>query len=769
MPRQPIAAQLASQLRTIRARHAARALHSRSRRSPSSAHAPSPPAPSSRWPPRSVILSCSASGSSSSSPPSSTPPLLDDADATHAQAAQPCSHTATGSPSTSTASATSKSRRSPTGSSPSASASSAQHLRHPPPAALAILGLALLGYAWARRAFNASAAAFYTALGILTSAGVFLFTRVFIPDVLLSLLLAFALYASSAPSTRQTRVPHPRFRRKTAQSLHPTFAIWPYASCGRPRPAVLTKGLVAIVFLFAATVLYLFSPATPPLARLKPFTGLLLFLAIAAPWHILAGLRNTGRHAEPGSRHSSGSTSSTSTSSASSAAASRATTTSSPATSTGPSTSSGSSPGASSPPPLVAVAWHTRDAGSRPPPRQGLHPSTSTLAKPRLAAKLSPAQPWLGPTLRTRILLLLIFSALVLVFFSLSTNQEYYTFPAYLPLFILVAAALAHLERNPLDRTAPPAHLRPRRLHRPRPRHRRRPRLRPLDLRATSPSSPTSAISSPIAASATTPSPCPHFFDLTGPSFAALRLPAALALIAFPIGPPSPGPPRAPPPPRRHHHHRRSPPPSSSSPRTSPSSASPPCSPRTTSPTPSSTSKPPTRSPPTTRSPPLRRPGLRLLHPLLPRPSRLARRRPLHLHALRQHLPRRAAHLPHPARPLAQWGTRPAQNPLRPARKARRRRPAPRPAPDLLQRNLRQSPPHRPPARSPDSRRRCASRDPQQSQTPSSQPNAHLQTSSSQPNAHLQTSSSRPKPQAVAERPLYSYLPSTDVCFSPSS
>src|SRR5580704_629390 len=45
-------------------------------------------------------------------------------------------------------------------------------------------------------------------------------------------------------------------------------------------------------------------------------------------------------------------------------------------------------------------------------------------------------------------LLLSLFAALVLVFFSLSTNQEYYTFPAYLPLLVLIAAALTHAEKT---------------------------------------------------------------------------------------------------------------------------------------------------------------------------------------------------------------------------------------------------------------------------------------------------------------------------------
>src|SRR5580704_4346236 len=48
------------------------------------------------------------------------------------------------------------------------------------PQALAVLFLMLLGYGWADRSFG-DRAALYTGLGVLTSAGVFLFTRVFIP------------------------------------------------------------------------------------------------------------------------------------------------------------------------------------------------------------------------------------------------------------------------------------------------------------------------------------------------------------------------------------------------------------------------------------------------------------------------------------------------------------------------------------------------------------------------------------------------------------
>ncbi len=58
---------------------------------------------------------------------------------------------------------------------------------------------------------------------------------------------------------------------------------------------VLTKGLIALAFPGGAAFLYLI--ITGDWRRWREFrliSGLALFLLIAAPWHILAGLRNTG-------------------------------------------------------------------------------------------------------------------------------------------------------------------------------------------------------------------------------------------------------------------------------------------------------------------------------------------------------------------------------------------------------------------------------------------------------------------------------------------
>ena len=113
--------------------------------------------------------------------------------------------------------------------------------------------------------------------------------------------------------------------------------------------------------------------------------------------------------------------------------------------------------------------------------------------------------------------LLSLFSASTLLFFSLSTNQEYYTFPVWPPLFILIAGMVAGIEEN-RARTAPgqaaarcsPPHGSPVRRRSLRSSACCRPPHSPgaCGTRATCPMSPTSAPCWPIAPSATTRSPC---------------------------------------------------------------------------------------------------------------------------------------------------------------------------------------------------------------------------------------------------------------------
>jgi 4-amino-4-deoxy-L-arabinose transferase-like glycosyltransferase len=56
---------------------------------------------------------------------------------------------------------------------------------------------------------------------------------------------------------------------------------------------VLTKGLIGLVFPIGTIFLYLLLTRNlRHLLRLRLFSSFLVFLAIAAPWHLLAGLRN---------------------------------------------------------------------------------------------------------------------------------------------------------------------------------------------------------------------------------------------------------------------------------------------------------------------------------------------------------------------------------------------------------------------------------------------------------------------------------------------
>ena len=464
------------------------------------------------------------------------------------------------------------------------------------PQALCVLLLMLLGVRWARQAFG-ERAALYTGLGVLTSAGVFLFTRVFIPDVLLSLLLATALYCllqSLTPATPNEIVilsaaKNPRISpvaathsgaphldsemwdgapQKSAQSNLYPYLLWTALAL-----AVLTKGLVAIVFLVATAFLYLaLTGELRNWRRLKPFTGALLFLAIAAPWHILAGLRNTGAADGHGffwfyfiNEH-----------------VLRFLGRRIPRDYNKLPASLYWSlhlvwlfPMSLFLPMLFARAFRKFQRFKLTDPVEanivglflssvflllfliamssvlGLRTAMICFILQALATakiyrmngwQLSSVKPLSGMSFHQHTTLLLaLFSALVLIFFSLSTNQEYYTFPAYLPLLMLLAAALARAEQHasqPATNNKQPATL-----------------LFAHAAFTTIGLAVAAALAYGLYTSrhlAFVPDigellahrgvgdytlSMSSLFDLTGPSFAALRLPASLALAAFALGP----------------------------------------------------------------------------------------------------------------------------------------------------------------------------------------------------------------------------------------
>jgi 4-amino-4-deoxy-L-arabinose transferase-like glycosyltransferase len=130
--------------------------------------------------------------------------------------------------------------------------------------------------AWA---FSARAG-FYAGLALATSAGLFLFTRILISDVLLTLTVTVAIWSFLRALDEQE--PRPR--------------LWAALLAAALAAGVLVKGLIGVVAPGGAAFLYLvftrrlFRAAV--WRRLRPLSGLLIFLVIAAPWHLLAILRN---------------------------------------------------------------------------------------------------------------------------------------------------------------------------------------------------------------------------------------------------------------------------------------------------------------------------------------------------------------------------------------------------------------------------------------------------------------------------------------------
>jgi 4-amino-4-deoxy-L-arabinose transferase-like glycosyltransferase len=144
------------------------------------------------------------------------------------------------------------------------------------PLALATLGLMLATMMFGRFAFGEKAG-FYAALAIGSCVGIYLFTRVLWPDVLLTLFVTMAFYCflRASEDERPSRL---------------AYGIYVFGALG-----VLTKGLIGAAFPAIIIGAYLLiTGELRMLSRLKLFTGAVLFLAIAAPWHIAAGLANPG-------------------------------------------------------------------------------------------------------------------------------------------------------------------------------------------------------------------------------------------------------------------------------------------------------------------------------------------------------------------------------------------------------------------------------------------------------------------------------------------
>jgi 4-amino-4-deoxy-L-arabinose transferase-like glycosyltransferase len=147
------------------------------------------------------------------------------------------------------------------------------------PIALGVLALLLVVYRIGRR-FYGDEGGLYAALALGTGFGPFIYTRFMIPEMLVALwlVMGFDFFLESLEQSERGEQPS----LLVCWGLAATMAL-----------NVLTKGLIGLVFPVGTIFLYLLlTKNLRHLLRLRLVSSFLVFLAIAAPWHLLAGFRN---------------------------------------------------------------------------------------------------------------------------------------------------------------------------------------------------------------------------------------------------------------------------------------------------------------------------------------------------------------------------------------------------------------------------------------------------------------------------------------------
>jgi 4-amino-4-deoxy-L-arabinose transferase-like glycosyltransferase len=163
------------------------------------------------------------------------------------------------------------------------------------PIAFSVILLCLVTRRFARWAMGETAG-LYAGLALATCIGLFLFTRVLIPDAILTLTITIALW-----SLLRALDPDEAHTRRWA------LTFWAALGAG-----LLLKGLIAVLFPAGAASVWLLITGQwkqrETWHRLFVLPGILLMLLIAAPWHIAATLANPPyfdwtMHSESGSYH----------------------------------------------------------------------------------------------------------------------------------------------------------------------------------------------------------------------------------------------------------------------------------------------------------------------------------------------------------------------------------------------------------------------------------------------------------------------------------
>ena len=143
------------------------------------------------------------------------------------------------------------------------------------PLMLGFLGMVLATYRLGSYAFG-ERGGFYSGLALVTSVGPYIFTRFQIPDVMVGLWLTLSYYF---------------FLRSLDEDTPSRWTCWGFAAACALN--VLTKGLIGLAFPIGTIGLYLLLTRNlRHLAKLRIVSSTLVFFVLAAPWHILAAIRN---------------------------------------------------------------------------------------------------------------------------------------------------------------------------------------------------------------------------------------------------------------------------------------------------------------------------------------------------------------------------------------------------------------------------------------------------------------------------------------------
>ncbi len=170
------------------------------------------------------------------------------------------------------------------------------------PLALSVLALLFAVYAMGIRLFrhvspasNPDRGGLYAALALATGIGPYLYTRFYIPDILLALWMTLGVHLFLIALNR-VQTQEPQSHAPHASALFPCLAFAAVMALN-----VLTKGLIGLIFPVGFVIFYLLiTRRLHLLPRLHLLSSSVVFLAIAAPWHILASIRTPAIPLPPG-------------------------------------------------------------------------------------------------------------------------------------------------------------------------------------------------------------------------------------------------------------------------------------------------------------------------------------------------------------------------------------------------------------------------------------------------------------------------------------